>query len=351
MGEDKKVVRWLSYRENHIQMLVRRAGILFSLFIAVNGLFSLPLPKGGAVFLLMVTYAAYNWVQEKRKSGFQQREYLFKLVLATAVTGMGAGFTAILYQLILIGFILRTGQSCGKRLAILISCCYTAAFLSAAPYPFAYSLLPEIVYNLLFFFVLTVGSTYVHVLVRKQMDNEQQVKELAKENNRKDQMALTDALTGLYNYRAYEEKIAAVPQYVLLVIDIDRFKRLNDTYGHGFGNKVLVKLGALIRQSIRTGDLAFRYGGEEFVLLLPGANAALGLKIAERLRQQVESTLFTHGKQEVSVTVSVGVSLKNPGSDNQTVFEQADSALYKAKKSGRNNVQWFSPDMDLVCRL
>ncbi len=164
-------------------------------------------------------------------------------------------------------------------------------------------------------------------------------------------MVLTDALTGLYNYRAYKEKIESVPQYALLVIDIDRFKKLNDTYGHGFGNKVLVKLGMIIRQSIRTGDMAFRYGGEEFVLLLPGANGTLGHKIAERLRQQVEASSFSHGKQEVPVTISIGISVKNPGTDSQTVFEQADSALYKAKQAGRNNVQWFAQELEMVCRL
>ncbi len=348
--DDKKVVRWLSYRENHIQLLIRRAGILFSLFIAVNAVTMLPMEKGIWVCFLVLIYAFYNWTQERRDAGFHREEYLIKLGLVTAMTGLGAGYTAILYQLILIGIILRTGQSCGRRSAFLVCLCYMAATFFAA-YPVGLSLVMETVYNLLIFAVLTVGSSYVHVLVRRQMDNEQQMKELERENDRKDQMVLTDALTGLYNYRAYKEKIESVPQYALLVIDIDRFKKLNDTYGHGFGNKVLVKLGMIIRQSIRTGDMAFRYGGEEFVLLLPGANGTLGHKIAERLRQQVEASSFSHGKQEVPVTISIGISVKNPGTDSQTVFEQADSALYKAKQAGRNNVQWFAQELEMVCRL
>jgi len=104
---------------------------------------------------------------------------------------------------------------------------------------------------------------------------------------------------------------------------------------------VLVALGNIIKLSIRSGDLAFRYGGEEFVVLLPGTTAQIGLKIAERLRQKVAEFAFEGEQGPIHITVSIGVSMRKPGMSSQVVFEQADRALYRAKQLGRNNVQTY----------
>ena len=176
-------------------------------------------------------------------------------------------------------------------------------------------------------------------MASQQVNDSRQMLELIKQNDRNYRMALTDSLTNLYNHRAYKEKIDELSQYVLLIIDIDHFKRLNDTYGHLAGDRVLVTLANIIKQSVRAGDLAFRYGGEEFLVVLPGTTSQIGHKIAERLRQKMADWPFEHEAEQIRVTVSIGMSLKKPGMNSQTVFEQADAAMYRAKQSGRNNVQ------------
>jgi diguanylate cyclase (GGDEF)-like protein len=174
------------------------------------------------------------------------------------------------------------------------------------------------------------------------VNDDRQMLELIKQNDRNYRMALTDALTGLYNHRAYKEKIDGLSQYVLLIIDIDHFKKLNDTYGHLVGDKVLVTIGNILKVSVRSGDLPFRYGGEEFVVVLPGTTPQVGLKIAERLRQKIAEKASDEGAGRVPVTVSIGVSVKKPGMSSQAVFEQADNAMYRAKQMGRNNVQSYT---------
>jgi diguanylate cyclase (GGDEF)-like protein len=169
--------------------------------------------------------------------------------------------------------------------------------------------------------------------------------ELCRQNSLNFQRAFTDALTGLYNYRAYQEKMAVLTgPYVLLIIDIDFFKKVNDTYGHEFGNHVLVHLANIIKNSIRYSDMAFRYGGEEFVIVLPGATEEFGMRIAERLRVQVAERKFYFESTKVKVTISIGVAVMQSGDSAQTVFEQADRALYIAKESGRNGVKVFTSE-------
>jgi diguanylate cyclase (GGDEF)-like protein len=159
--------------------------------------------------------------------------------------------------------------------------------------------------------------------------------------------ARTDAKTGLLNAAAWEREADTEIGRVLrtgatlavLLVDIDHFKRVNDTHGHLAGDQVLATLADALRQQVRDSDLVGRFGGEEFVVLLPGADAAEAAKVAERLREQVAAAITVAGDTELSVTVSIGAAvLGQHGDDIGGLLAAADIALYRAKAAGRDQV-------------
>jgi diguanylate cyclase (GGDEF)-like protein len=161
--------------------------------------------------------------------------------------------------------------------------------------------------------------------------------------------SITDRLTGLYNARHFEERLASLvdsslkneTSLVLAVLDIDHFKRFNDTYGHQAGDFVLSRIAALLKASIRGGtmDACFRYGGEEFTALLPETELPEAVEVLERYRQRVEKSSFEYEGQRLSVTVSVGLArCPLDAKTGQSLFECADRALYASKEAGRNRV-------------
>lgn len=161
------------------------------------------------------------------------------------------------------------------------------------------------------------------------------------------QLATIDGLTGLYNHRAFQEKIETEIERArrfgskvsLLMMDIDYFKRLNDTYGHSIGDEVLRRMGCKIVENIRNIDFAARYGGEEFAVVLPETNLEGARITAERIREAIKDYRITHGENLISVTVSIGVSTyPDNATSRMDLIEKADAALYEAKRSGRDRV-------------
>ena len=162
-------------------------------------------------------------------------------------------------------------------------------------------------------------------------------------------LASTDPMTKLYNRRYFTE-ISQEVLYIskrekknmsILMIDIDRFKRVNDTYGHQFGDEVLINLSRLLLDNQRKSDIVCRYGGEEFVILLPNTALEDATNLAEKLRKQVESlTLITPKNEDFNFTVSIGVAQIDVENelDIEKALKRADDALYVAKNSGRNRV-------------
>ena len=161
--------------------------------------------------------------------------------------------------------------------------------------------------------------------------------------------ATRDALTGLANRRHFDAVLrdavhAAGEQHTplaLLMIDLDHFKRFNDTYGHPLGDSVLRLMARVLVDQIKGHDLAARYGGEEFAVILPGTNLAGGLTVGERLRQVLERRPIlnrTTGQRLGVVTCSVGVSEYQMGESVSELIDRADRALYRAKHAGRNQV-------------
>jgi two-component system cell cycle response regulator len=162
------------------------------------------------------------------------------------------------------------------------------------------------------------------------------------------EMAITDALTGLYNRRYLETHISGLIEHAfsrgkaltVLVLDIDYFKSINDSHGHDVGDEVLREFALRVRKSIRGIDLACRYGGEEFVVIMPETDLAVGTTVAERLRRRIAGEPFSvhQGVRSIEVTISVGIAALSDGDNGATVMKRADQALYRAKRAGRNRV-------------
>jgi two-component system cell cycle response regulator len=162
-------------------------------------------------------------------------------------------------------------------------------------------------------------------------------------------MAITDALTGLFNRRYMESHLAGLLEQAsargkplaVLVIDIDYFKSINDTHGHDAGDDVLREFALRIKRSIRGIDLACRYGGEEFVVVMPETDMAVAAMVAERLRRRIAAEPFAihEGARSIPVTISIGIAALRGADDNAAgVLKRADQALYRAKRDGRNRV-------------
>jgi diguanylate cyclase (GGDEF)-like protein len=169
------------------------------------------------------------------------------------------------------------------------------------------------------------------------------------------QLAITDPLTGIFNrrhfYQLAESELQRSCRYchpsAVLMIDIDYFKRVNDTYGHAIGDQVLQALAGLVREALRSLDIFARYGGEEFIVLLPETDLRAVRPIAERLCRKIAETPLPIEPNPINITISVGVSAFDPPAKSfpssktatlDQLIDLADKALYKAKKAGRNRV-------------
>ena len=162
------------------------------------------------------------------------------------------------------------------------------------------------------------------------------------------EMAITDQLTGLHNRRYMSRHLDTLMKNAseakpisFLIMDIDYFKAVNDTYGHDVGDEVLRDFASRIAANVRGIDLACRYGGEEFVVVMPDTDAGYAYTVAERLRQSIELTAFpiSRAPNKINVTASIGIASSNGnGDDSDKLLHRADQALYRAKREGRNRV-------------
>jgi diguanylate cyclase (GGDEF)-like protein/PAS domain S-box-containing protein len=163
--------------------------------------------------------------------------------------------------------------------------------------------------------------------------------------------ALRDPLTGVFNRRFLAETLARETArarrdsraYAVVILDLDHFKRVNDTHGHEAGDRVLVAAAELLRSHTREGDLVCRYGGEEFVVLMPGSSAVSAARRAELWRAALEMQRFRFKGGDVTVTLSAGAAcFPDDGVDGEAILRAADEALYRAKADGRNRVMTYS---------
>jgi diguanylate cyclase (GGDEF)-like protein len=127
--------------------------------------------------------------------------------------------------------------------------------------------------------------------------------------------------------------------FSMVMLDIDHFKKVNDTYGHSIGDKVLIEFCTVCLKQIRENDIMGRLGGEEFAIALVECDTEMAAIVAERIRQAVASHVVSSGGEEIRFTVSLGVTSMWQGCDLSSILERADNAMYRAKENGRNQVQ------------
>ncbi|MBS4050755.1 MAG: diguanylate cyclase [Methylomonas sp.] len=181
-------------------------------------------------------------------------------------------------------------------------------------------------------------------LLQKIREMETETTELQSRLEAAQSRATRDPLTNLPNRLAFEERltdeIARSHRYgttlILAVWDIDFFKNINDTYGHKSGDKALQVIAKLLSKHCREADFVARFGGEEFVMLLPETTLPSALKMADKLRENIEKSSFHANGDRLSITLSCGIAQYNKGDDNESLFIRADGALYQAKQNGRN---------------
>lgn len=175
--------------------------------------------------------------------------------------------------------------------------------------------------------------------------------ENAKLHNSTRLLAITDCLTGLYNFRyfmqVFKQEINRAERYVkplsILMMDVDNFKKFNDEHGHSNGDRVLLKVGEIIRNSLRKVDFAFRYGGEEFAILLPETDLESACLLGERLRRAIEEETIGAFSAVTSrgITVSIGVAAyPRDGATLDLLFKHVDEQLYRAKTLGKNRLHY-----------
>jgi two-component system, cell cycle response regulator len=194
-----------------------------------------------------------------------------------------------------------------------------------------------------------IDANELHARARTQIRKKRYADRLRDNVQQSIEMAITDGLTGLYNRRYMETHLGSLLEQAgargkpltIMVLDIDFFKSINDTYGHDAGDDVLREFATRIRKSIRGIDLACRLGGEEFVIVMPETDMAVATIVAERLRRRIASEPFiiAQGAKAIDVTISIGIATLDTADDTaSTILKRADQALYRAKRDGRNRV-------------
>jgi diguanylate cyclase (GGDEF)-like protein len=195
--------------------------------------------------------------------------------------------------------------------------------------------------------VLAVEA-YHHAALQRQ---ESLLADVYATSRRLEELVRTDALTGVLSRRTLVDTLAAECDrarrfrhpFSILFIDIDRFKAINDLYGHGVGDDVLALVARTLRESLRPADIVGRYGGEEFVIGLVECPAAGAHEIAERIRVRIESASRAEIAEGIVVTVSIGLAVAEPGQGLEALLDRADQAMYQAKTTGRNRVCSLEP--------
>jgi diguanylate cyclase (GGDEF)-like protein len=205
--------------------------------------------------------------------------------------------------------------------------------------------------SLAILFSVLIAYTIYRVNIERARQENIRLEETVRERTAEiERLSQTDALTGLANRRHFDEMLESEfrrslrygHELSLLVVDLDHFKKINDTHGHLGGDAVLRAVGRVLREKVRETDFVGRFGGEEFIVILPESGPVVALKLAENIRAALESEAVIFEDKVIPVTASIGIStLRDDIIDSDTLLHEADVALYSSKENGRNRVTYL----------
>ncbi|MDO3378020.1 GGDEF domain-containing protein [Geoalkalibacter halelectricus] len=197
----------------------------------------------------------------------------------------------------------------------------------------------------------TTPEPEIAARLRRRLQQREELRRLKKSREDLARVALTDGLTGLCNRAFFDASLESEAArsartgapYSLLLVDVDHFKWVNDTYGHQLGDTVLQAIARVLRQAARKSDMAFRYGGEEFALLLPDTDVPKAQVLAARIHHEIAdlATAYKHFRQPLTVSIGISCCSGEKEVEPALIIEQADCALYAAKRKGRNRTEIF----------
>lgn len=285
-----------------------------------------------------------------RASNAMGGEVFVHAVAATLAIGWQSGFHYLLIPIIPVGM-LSTARPLAPRLAVVLgtAAAYLGLLYWSGQHPPWYTLPPSLLQAmklgclaLLFGSFMAMAARYRKVIVQAQDT-------LARD-------AFTDPLTGALNRRRLAHEVALLPVHArpsaLLLCDLDHFKQVNDHYGHDAGDQVLRAFYEQVKACMRSGDHVCRWGGEEFLVLLPQTDMETARQVAHRLRAQVEGTpVALDGGKTLDITVTIGLARLHTGEHLQTAIQRADTALYRGKAAGRNQVHDSTQSHDSLADL
>ena len=274
-------------------------------------------------------------------------EVSFHAVVATVILGWSSGFHIYLLALIPLVFFFDAWSLPGRVAASLATAAgYVLLYWYAqthAPGDMTHPIVGFFGYTNLFVGAAVLAATSYYY--GRTVSHAELV--LRAKNRQLDELARTDALTGLPNRRealrlTEEEEIRSIRSegcFALVLFDVDLFKRVNDSYGHDIGDDVLREVAGRLRGTFRAQDTVARWGGEEFLVILPQTNVQGAAVAAEKARASIQGDAFTVSGQELRLTVTAGVAVYYPGGRVTDVIKDADIALYRGKETGRNRVE------------
>lgn len=304
---------------------------------------------GGPIYLLGCIYGAYLYYHLKCGKPASFAYFFLELLLVLAMDWLGGSPLAVyLFPMLILRRAAYVSKANVYPEVALICALYLGGQLVLGPREYYMDWAGRI-FNV---FMLALAAVLARPLVQITKSLQADREALRLKLNRVEQsyqkaaeLALRDGLTGLYNYRAFKEHVKGMGDtgFAILLIDVDRFKDFNDRYGHIVGDQVLIQIGQVIVENVRHNDRVYRYGGEEFAVLLAKMDDEMAVLTAERIRTRVEQHTFTFENLTLGgITISLGVAVFREATiPEEEIFEQADKALYEAKARGRNNVVVF----------